>query len=234
MGIYWDLLGYMLGSIDFQNLRWFWWTFHWGISQMSSFVRKAQIPHKPHNNFAQHKLILTYGNIMEYIDMHKLFLGFAGLLACWLPSSNQARQWNISHGRFSHENLRLQRISPCHNWSPEDIPMSLSIYPHFMVGRMPSNQVVPFLLAIFVISAPKSRQSTYLYLSLWNPRGSANQAFLRQWQLQLHCCNWSCEAGAAQGRTYMYTWYVHTLYNVVYQLFYLLYCKLYILTLYVN
>ena len=112
--------------------------------------------------------------------------------------------------------------------------MSLSIYPHFMVGRMPSNQVVPFLLAIFVISAPKSRQSTYLYLSLWNPRGSANQAFLRQWQLQLHCCNWSCEAGAAQGRTYMYTWYVHTLYNVVYQLFYLLYCKLYILTLYVN
>ena len=23
-------------------------------------------PKKPHNNFAQHKLILTYGNIMEY------------------------------------------------------------------------------------------------------------------------------------------------------------------------
>ena len=107
-----------------------------------------------------------------------------------------------------------------------------------MVGRMPSNQVVPFVLAIFVISAPKSRQSTYLYLSLWNPRGSANQAFLRQWQLQLHCCNWSCEASRrSTGKNLyicMYTWYVHTLYNVVYQLFYLLYCKLYILTLYVK
>ena len=190
MGIYWDLLGYMLGSIDFQNLRWFWWTFHWGISQMSSFVRKAQIPHKPHNNFAQHKLILTYGNIMEYIDMRKLFLGFAGLLACWLPSSNQARQWNISMDGFPMKTsvykgfplatIDHRRISPCH-------------YPYIPISWLVECHQIKLclfcLLSLLYLRLNPDRVpiSTYLFGTPGVP------------QIRPSCVNGSCSCIAATG-----------------------------------
>ena len=44
--------------------------------------------------------VLTNENIMEDIEMHKLFVGVAALLACWLPSGDlphAKKAWQEKH-----------------------------------------------------------------------------------------------------------------------------------------